>query len=689
MTTQLQTRALFSLVPACAAVLLATACGGGGGGGGGAPGGPDPVADSLNALGVATATTPREQEPAMAVADDYSPFGSRWEADVTNELVVMGFETGAMAGSPFTIIEVTDASNGNAVNDVLFAQTETEAPWAVHDRSANPVGPLRSATPVDFDGDGFDEIVVVYMQGNEVRLSTIQDQSGGFAKLDAQIGFEADISDVEIAAGDFDGDGVQELVLGYVQARNGVVMFLRFDAAMAQFVEVGTRKMFTPTLMQSRPAFEFATGNIDFDRSDELAVVFNETNDGSHCVYAVYDDLAGDFMSLSAGTVTAPGSNGAPVTAVGASVSIGDIDGDNLGEIVFGGLKEFTSNCNRAPYLMVVLDDREHGTGLLSSHEFTDRYPGCGSGRNPRIWTAHTHTLDIDGDGVQEIVVNRFVFEDFMNEAPWTLVPAYELPIEVTFDNGFNQVDRNTSSWAVGDFTGDNREDIAVIREDQQNVRIFGVTATATAIAELRTVPVLTGSSQNPDYPIILPVNVDVDGPVLMYSEAEYKLVFSEPVVMAALAAAPYRDGIGQNVGSCFTSFGNTTSTGSSSERSVSVRVSASVGVNLDGGALTQSEFELKDTLTVQSTRKTGSAYSLAKSIIFNSAPSEDTVVFTSVPIDQYHYTITSHPDASLIATRSSLACLAIRSLGKPSAPSTTARWSPAARRLTWMCFSM
>jgi hypothetical protein len=203
----------------------------------------------------------------------------------------------------------------------------------------------------------------------------------------------------------------------------------------------------------------------------------------------------------------------------------------------------------------------------------------------------------------------------------------------------------------AGDFTGDGRDDVAVYRQDTREIGVWGVSETSvpSVTTKLRTIPVAFHNSQNPVNPILVPLNADTDSPVLKYSEAEYRQVFTEPIVLAALAAAPYRNGIAQNVDSCSTAFGNTESSSSEEERSVTFTASASVGVNIDGGALTQSEFELKVTGTAEATRVTSHAYSLSKTILFTSGPREDLVVFTTVPMDQYTFTVLSHPDPDLI----------------------------------------
>jgi hypothetical protein len=180
---------------------------------------------------------------------------------------------------------------------------------------------------------------------------------------------------------------------------------------------------------------------------------------------------------------------------------------------------------------------------------------------------------------------------------------------------------------------------------------VYGVSATSvpSAISRMRAIPVAFHNAQDPVNPILVPLNTDTDSPVLKYSEGEYRLVFTEPIVLAALAAAPFKNGIMQNVDACRTAFGNTETSGTEEERSVTFTASASVGVNIDGGALSQSEFELKVTATAEATRLTSHAYTLSKTILFTSGPREDLVVFTTVPIDQYTFTIVSHPDPTLI----------------------------------------
>ena len=344
---------------------------------------------------------------------------------------------------------------------------------------------------------------------------------------------------------------------------------------------------------------------------------------------------------------------------------MGDVDGDGLDEVLLAGLTALASTSESTKVFCQALDDRQAGFAPLAGYYRQIAYQGSSnSGNNLRVRTVHLHALDIDGDGLDEVYANELGFDDFVAGAgAWVEDPDLALDPNVVWLRPTVWFDRNSSSWAVGDFDGDDREDLAVYRQDayeassggnpaQRGVRIFGLPETATSVTELRRVPCEPFQSGTLAFPILLPVNVDTDSAVLDYSEAEYELVFSEPIVLAALAAPPTRDGIGKRVQGSFRSFGNTTATHTERERSGTGSAATSVGVNLDGGALTQSEFELKATLSVAATRTQGTAYELSKTILFTTAPREDLVVFTTVPVDRYTYTILSHPDPQLVGER-------------------------------------
>jgi len=635
------------------ATALLAACGGGSGGGG-APAAPSAnLETSLNKLGVDTTETQRQSAPGLNMDNETTPLGRKPMLSRTNELALINIGTQSLTPSEgaFSVLELTD-QDGNATEDLLHVQSATQAPFLPESNSFVSQGTMRAAVAADTDGNGLQEVVFVYQDGIETRVRRIGDQTQGFADLDVQIATRGDVSNVAAIATDLDLDGRDDLVLGLTVGGRGKVQAYR--AVGESFVAFGPETDIAPDFNGSNMWLQLAAGNVDTDAAPEIGIAVQEILVAAGSARTlVLDDARNGFAQLRNEVFTERDQNQTLRIALTASIAMGDIDGDGIDEVVLAGLTEFSNQCDPTKSLLVALDDATEQFAVLGGFYQSYSYAGCNSPSNRRVRTIHLNTLDIDGDGLSEIAANQQVFDDFSNGGPWSEVQAWRLPNDTVWNqNAHGWFDRTTSSFVAGDFNGDDREDLAVHRQDTNTVRIFGLLATSTTVAALRTVNVPFQNSQTRRYPLLLPVNVDTDSAVLSYSEAEYKLVFSEPVVLAALAAPPTGRNIGQNVAGSFTAFGNTTSTTSESERSLTFSAGVSAGVNIDGGPLTQSEFELKGTLTRAATRTSGKAYELSRTILFTSAPEEDLVVFTTVPVDQYTFTVLSHPDPQLIGDK-------------------------------------
>jgi hypothetical protein len=64
------------------------------------------------------------------------------------------------------------------------------------------------------------------------------------------------------------------------------------------------------------------------------------------------------------------------------------------------------------------------------------------------------------------------------------------------------------------------------------------------------------------------------------------------------------------------------------------------------------SSFEATATIRSYLTLSASRAYTLTKGIAYTTGPIEDTVILTTIPFDQYTYTVTSHPDPDLIGEK-------------------------------------
>lgn len=639
----------------CTTALLFAGCSSGGDGPAGATA--TGLTKTLQELGVSTAMTQRQGIDGMSVADDYSPFGDTWELSKTSELLIVGTEVDS-TGERFTLLDLTD-DNGGATEEVLFSLSATDESWisGPSNTSSFHLKNNRDVVAADIDADGLEEIVVLYLNGGEVRLKTIQDETDGFVETDMQLTFVAGIEDVVMRSARLDGDRRDDLVIALSSDQSmGQVLFVRTDES--GFTEFGTRRTFEPTLTSPNLTMEVSVGNVDMDKMDEVAIVLNEnfgtTNDPDGVSrLTILDDAVADFATLrDLESANGTEANGTPRRGLSATPLLVDVDGDDRCELILATRTDFNSSCDADGYFFMAFEDEYTGGASLGTTYFTHRFSSCDSPMKPRVRALFANALDVDGDGFDEFHINQFVFDDFANSSPWTMDLSYQLPDDLIWSqNDFGAFAQGSASIVTGEFTGDDRDDIAAYRADGRELHVWGREAPDTSMSIKRTIDTDFQNSQTATFPILLPVNVDRDSPVLSYSEAEYAYVFTEPVVLAALAAAPCRSGIGQNLAECYTAFGNTTSTSTETERTVSVNAKATIGISLSGG-VTQSSVELTGSATVEANTITNSLYREERTVLYRTGVAEDTVIFTTIPVDQYTYTIESHPDATLIGEK-------------------------------------
>jgi len=616
----------------------------------------NPVASALHAFGVSTDPTPRMDEMEQELGENYSPLGGAMVLNRTDELVLVGLDLqgddfqrsfflyqDGVAGTTSGAYdpEILADMGPNEMEDVRPATTAGGAPQS-----------YRAVDSADLDGDGREEVLVLFVQGNELRLRVIQDESGGFATSEQVLAVESSIDDVAVTAADADGDGKAEVLTARAVDGLGVTLSL-WKAIGGAWVLLGERQI-APAIGASAFSLVLEHGNVDNDLYTEWVLVVDENADPDGlCRWFLYDDLLAGGGLVAGGPLFSTDA-GVPRVAVVGDVALGDIDGDQRDEIVLAGLTRFGHGCEQPDYLVLALDDAEHGLAELgTSHFHHDYYTG--SCTTPKLvrW-AHVNTADLDGDGRDEIQVNQWIYDDWVEGGDWTA--AWTLPDSVVLSGTtWQYFDRSTSAFTMGDYDGDGHADVLTVRAGIHNVQVYGFQLPSPNPMIVNKGYVCAESySVNAGFhnPLLVMVNVDADSPVLSYSGGQHEYVFTEPIVIAALAAPPYQAGIAQNYGACSTTFGNTTSTGSESERTLSFSASASVGVNLDGGALTQSEFELEESLSVVASQVSSQAYQLDRTILFQSGWDEDLVVFTTIPTDVYTYTVVTHPDPSLVGSQ-------------------------------------
>lgn len=637
--------------------------------------GPEPTGeleDSLKALGVNTEPGKRVDPNQEELPDDFSPLGSSASfgnadtassdssANPSKELFLLGTEL--KDGSRINLLEKTGvqiSQNTGAIDEgqtsVIKAFNNDDHPWILGERASETI---RDATAADLDGDGFEELVAVYLDldDNIIYTRVIKrqsDESVSDAAAQESLINGTGVKDIAVVSGDFKGDGKDELalVLSYTDKSE-----LYFVESTSGSFKASEPKPLSTVLTDSSISAELAVGNLDYDRAEELSVVLNETNAlGKAARYFVFDDAKKNYLSLKTGDVQ--GRDGALYTAKVSDVAMGDIDGDGLAEIVMGGFNTLSGGCNSQDVILTALDDAEHNFESLGGHfKKGVFFSKCPSFAQWHISFMHINTVDLDGDGVKEIQANQFIFEDFKEGGAWNLI--HQIDDREFFDSEGSQsarFDTTRTAMVAADVTNDGRENILLYSQWKEDVRIFGLSLVeSVGFARFTTIETNSYNFQRNVKPILVPINIDVDGPVLTYSEAEYELVFTEPLIIAALAAPPCSKTIGQNWEACVTSFGQGTSTGVDAEVTVSVKASAYVGVKTAANIPFVGKIgaDFKKTVTATASASAGGSYTLEKTVTYTTGALEDSVIFTTIPYDQYTYTILSHPDAEMVGKK-------------------------------------
>lgn len=620
----------------------------------------------LDDLGITRSSEARVDEEGDALSDEYAPLGSRRTINRFSEILFFGaqLDDATMSQGRMPVLDI-DPSPNNTFSWSLIDDAElSETPWLVDDRQTP-----RAAVEGDFDGDGQDEVAVAYQLTSEPVRVVIMDGAPDYT-FGAPIVVDTNTwRSISVASGDFDGNGSIDLAFGLVGEGDAILTRLlnteggfRPDgqAFDVEGVRPGTREL----ILES--------GNVDFDAAQELAVVANGYDDGASR-YFVFDDARRAYAELASG-LTSAFTGSVTETAVVADISLGDVDGDGLDEVVVGGLdRTGTVRQEIVRYVLQVLDDGDRAFAELATlgvNSGAERLRPTSSGASHRLSFMHVLTADLDGDGAKEIVSNQLVYED-LRQSPGALVPfdigegPIEIPIKDLFTDGDSGDDYSftsgSSSMAAGDVTSDRRENIVLyaqrldVNGEGMELQVWGVDGIdgwkEMLDIETRFSNPLNNGGELRAQIILTDSEVDNASMALEYSEGSYRYVFTEPVVLAALASAPCSTSLGQDVGaSCKTAFGQAISETVERESSLSVTAGVSAGFEGDIPFVGSAEAVVDLSLTVQQT--TTNAYQLTTSVLRETGSLEDSVIFTTIPLDIYTYTVLSHPNPDLIGER-------------------------------------
>ncbi len=653
----------------------------GGGGGGDEEDSSDPgdypersVQETLGLLGISTDEEVLRDSEDVPLPEDYSPFGATFELTKKSELLVLGTPAGS-SGDRLSLFDLNSGS-GDA-NQALTTLDEYQAPWVAE---RTPIGSLplsrRCGMAADIDGDGREEQVFAHCDSQYMLFTVLDDAAAGYGR-EEHIAFHLPAArtcmDVNVIGADVNGDGDQEIVLGYSLGCEAVLAVFDYEPGYPIAAPI-IEETYPPPFSGNLVTLELAAGNLDYDPQAELGIVVNEFSaqdlsfpamhssgvSGTGCMALVLDDVATGLQTLKVTGVYADDESGYSHHATSADLDIGDLDADGLDEIVIAGSANEAQVPGVGRYVLLSFDDAIGGLEDRGSAYREDPIPAEGKLHNDHIvanW-AHVNLVDFDGDFACEVQVNEIVFSDWNSSQAWD--PRMQLKVSYPI---YAHKAWHGTQWALGpvtdptrlafaaaDFTGDGRQDVAVYAHGRNAVCIWSTDTgdpddLTTEIAVRHKIPVPVAEWQVPGVlhpdgrsPLLIPVNPDSDSTILEFVDRQYML--TEPFVIAALAAAPNISGPGQNVEDNQTVFSQGSGATSGSDYHVGFSAGFIVGYQFGESKIGKVSVEAEIKGVFEQVFHNSCT---VETEVGHISPAEvDTVLCTAVPYDVYSYKVIS-----------------------------------------------
>lgn len=372
-----------------------------------------------SAAGVSTgrsATISQSTAGVPGAAEAYDRFGYSYatgdlDGDGYSDLVV-GVPFEESSGSDYGIVQILWGGKKGLVNGALTVYGAAGAGSTYLYGSGLAVG--------DFDGDGRDQLAVTGYAGLSVF-------GNGFTRTTAPARTELATclpssacdeyrATGSIAAGDFDGDGADDLAVSGADDTDADEpgMWLGYYAG-------GTGSMtYTedPATVSLDAASVRTAGDLDHDGYDDL-VTFGKGTDDAGTV-AVHYGGTGGIPGSSRSTLIDQDTAGVPGVSeagdyFGAAAAIGDVDGDGYPDLAVGAPNEDVGSLGNAGSLWLLKGSASGVTGA-GAQGFTQKTSGVpGTAESSDTLGSAVRLTDLNGDGHADLTAaaaGEDVFDD-------------------------------------------------------------------------------------------------------------------------------------------------------------------------------------------------------------------------------------------------------------------------------------
>lgn len=486
---------------------------------------------------------------------------------------------------------------------------------------------------------------------------------------------------LQVAAGDFTGDGIDEIAVYIPERGNSRVEVYQLQIGTGENAESIWKNadkwklLWTHYLREGTYVSNMVSltaGDMTGDGVDDLGITwgvyYGQSYKTSCQAVVLHGSKSGKVLQTSTGIdLTFDGTQ-----IVRAALALGDSDGDGKNELVLGG------------QLVSDIDNGDCNTRFLAAYDFYNKSGEfiCTAAGNMDIvnpdeadedgvyysnpaYVANLAVVKQDGVGTQEYIYLDSIL--YLQSGS-----GFSIYSELDEDNSLRTNKRTNQYYGeygavAADLNGDGKETVLTMQNflpyDVQTIQtvywwIFPIgheTVTSLIPGEsfLRELSTSADSNvartvdyvgQTLAYTYAVP-DTDTDTMLLNYTGKHY-LAYTDPKVLAVLAAPPYfgdlehLDGGDSYVGNSQTAYSSIS--GGSSSNTVSGTIFAGAYVSFEQEVsffgIKAAKFEAEVEVTASATAEFESAKSRTQTVEYGTAGGQDTVVLYSLPMDVYIY---------------------------------------------------